>query len=310
MKINYYCYCVEDLDTREKYNFDIKPLVKTLTDWKTSIGIAGKIVRGGESLFLLPVSTNYYLFVQTKTNEVIKKIEKKPDSINASEIVNMLSTNESLGFASYVLFDQTRNLFAFSSRMYSPKVTAFQHFFNDVFMLLGLGRLSFVVEPMKDSMSKTNAMKLPFIGKTRLMVNKDHQLFDHIANMLVGQASDRDVIAEMEVIIKPSPRKNVSQSMARVLHNTQQTGLEGIIIRAKENVEDQLKDIYISSSGAIFDEVDSIEEGIVYSAMTTGLLDNQLLAQKVSDHERTIGYTNKVLNSLITYYDANNWPTL
>lgn len=310
MKINYYCYCIEDLDTREKYNFDIKPLIKTLTDWKTSIGISGRIVRGGESLFLIPVSRNYYLFVQTKTNEVIKKIEKKPDSINASEIVNMLSNNESLGFASYVLFDPIRNLFAFSSRMYSPKVTAFQHFFNDVFMSLGLGRLSFVVEPMKNSMSKNNAMTLPFIGKTRLMVNKDHQLFDHIANLLVGQASDRDVIAEMEVIIKPAPRKNVSQSMASVIHNTQQNGLEGIIIRAKENMEDQLKDIYISSSGAIFDEVDSIEEGIVYAVMANCLATNQLLAEKVSDHERTIGYTNKVLDSLLYYYDANNWPRI
>ncbi|MFA2944076.1 hypothetical protein KWE92_03995 [Acinetobacter pittii] len=310
MKINYYCYCVEDIETRDKYEFDIKPLIKTLTDWKTSINIAGKIVRGGESLFLLPVSKNYYLFVQTKTNEVIKKIEKKTDSINASEIVNMLNNNESLGFASYVLFDPVKNLFAFSSRMYSPKVTAFQHFFDDVFMLLGLGKLRFVVEPMKNSMSKTNAMTLPFIGRTRLMVNKHHDLFDHIANMLVGQASDRDVIEEMEVIIKPAPRKNVSQSMSRVINNTSQDGLEGIIIRAKENLEDQLKDVYISSSGAIFDEVNSIDEGIVYQKMADRLENNSLLADKVDEYEQTNSFAKTPLNSLIHYYDANNWPVI
>lgn len=174
------------METREKYRFDLEPLINTLTDWKTSINITGKIQRGGESLYLIPISTNYYLFVQTKKNEVIKKIEKKTDSINATEIVNMLSNNESLGFASYVLFDQVKNLFAFSSRMYSPKVTAFQHFFDDIFMLLGLGNLRFAVEPMKSSMSKSNAMTLPFIGRTRLMINKDHSLFGHIANMMIG----------------------------------------------------------------------------------------------------------------------------
>jgi hypothetical protein len=310
LKINYYCYCIEDIETREKYSFNLQPLINTLTDWKTSINITGKIQRGGESLYLIPISTNYYLFVQTKKNEVIKKIERKTDSINATEIVNMLNSNESLGFASYVLFDQNKNLFAFSSRMYSPKITAFQHFFDDIFMFLGLGKLRFAVEPMKSSMSKNNAMTLPFIGRTRLMINKDHSLFGHIANMMIGQASDREIIEEMEVIIKPAARKNASQSMSRVINNTEQTGLEGIIIRAKENVEDQLKDIYICSSGAIFDEVNSIEEGLVQQAMLDGLNSNQLLANKVDDYERSIGYTTKTLDSLIHYHNADNWPNL
>lgn len=310
MKINYYCYFIEDIETRDKYKFDIKPLITTLTDWKTSLAITGKIKRGGENLYLIPISSNYYLFVQTKTNEVIKKIEKKTDSINASEIVNMLGTNESLGFASYVLFDPAKNLFAFSSRMYSPKVTAFQHFFDDIFMFLGLGKLRFVVEPMKDSMSRNNAATLPFIGRTRLMVNKDHSVFGHITNMLVGQASDRDVIEEIEVIIKPAARKNVNQSMSRLIQNVDQQGLEGIIIRAKENMEDHLKDIYISSTGAIFDEVDSVEEGIVYQTMLDRLASNTLLIQKVNEHEQTIGYTTKNLDSLVHYYNANNWPNL
>lgn len=177
-------------------------------------------------------------------------------------------------------------------------------------MLLGLGALRFVVEPMKNSMSKSNAMTLPFIGRTRLMVNKHHDLFGHIANMLVGQASDRDVIEEMEVIIKPAPRKNVSQSMSRVINNTSQNGLEGIIIRAKENLEDQLKDVYISSSGAIFDEVNSIDEDIVYQKMADRLTNNLLLAEKVNEYEQTNSFARTPLNSLIHYYDANNWPVI
>lgn len=64
---------------------DINNFIKASTS-NEALPFAKQNRHSGENLYLLPVVSNFYLFVQTKDREIIKKIEKKDDEIKASEI--------------------------------------------------------------------------------------------------------------------------------------------------------------------------------------------------------------------------------
>lgn len=310
MKIHYYCYYIEDIETKEKYLFDIRPFVQAFTSWKKSLSIATKLTNGKEHLYLLPVRKNFYLFVQTKANDVIQMIETKEDSINTSELVENLEKDTTLGFASYVLFDNERNLFAFSSRLSSPRVNAFKNFFNDMFMLLNEGRLSFVTTKMTNSISKDKAANLQFIGRTEFKVNKDNSLFTHITDHLMKEISDLDMIETIEIIIKPALKQNIRQSIGSALHKVEQKGLEGIILKGKNEIDMPLRNFYITSSGGIFDEAESLNNDRIYQDMSKGLEENPLLPEKIKLYEQDIEFSDNDLNQLEFYCDPENWPTL
>lgn len=312
MKIHYYCYYVEDIETKEKYLFDIRPFLEAFTSWKKSLSIATKLTNGKEHLYLFPVQKNYFLFVQTKANDVIQMIETKADSINTSELAENLDKDKTLGFASYVLFDESKNLFAFSSRLSSPRVTAFKNFFNDMFMLLNEGRLHFVITQMKNSVTKSQATSLQFVGRTEVKVNKDNSLFNHIADHLMGETVDRDMIETIEVIIKPALKQNIRQSVGRAINRVEQTGLEGIVLKGKDAIDMPLRNYYITSTGGIFDEEDSLDSNTIRNSMSKGLKENELLHEKIKDYENDdeLNFSSLPLERLEHYYDAENWPSL
>ncbi len=268
------------------------------------------MTNGKEHLYLIPVKKNYYLFVQTKANDVIQLIETKADSINTSKIAENLNKDSTLGFASYVLFDEKRNLFAFSSRLSSPRATAFKNFFNDMFMLLNEGRLNFVITQMKNAVTKEQAANLQFIGRTELKINKDNSLFKHIADHLMGETADRDMIETIEVVIKPALKQNIRQSIGRAVNRVEQTGLEGIVLKGKDAIDKPLRNYYITSSGGIFDEEDSLDNNTIHDTMLKGFKENVLLEDKIHDYEKEIEFSSEPLKQLEVYYDPEKWPSL
>jgi len=307
MKINYYCYCVEDMSTRQKYLFDMKPFIHAMTSLPSS-NLTSRITYNGEHLYMLKSDRNFYLFVQTKSNEVIKKIQKIAGTVSASEIAALLGQDESIGFASYIYFDPHRLVFALAGRLSSPKVTAMQHFFDAIFMCLGLQNYRFVVEPMLQSTPRNVALNMRFLGKTRMMLNQQSVLFSAIADMFGGSANNREIIGEIEVIIKPKARENAKEFIESAINSAGLTGINGIIVRAKENLDDKLRDLYIDMSGAIFDEAASTDEGEVYAAMMYGLANNETLNEKVANHEQDTSFSREVLERISHFNVSDNWP--
>lgn len=312
MKINYYCHFIEHSDTEEQYLFDIKPFLKAFTNWETSIEIAKRLTRDGEHLYLLPVEgkKNYYLFVETKENDAIQKIKTSVASIDSSQIIDELQKEDStIGFASYIFFDQERNIFAFSSRQNSPRAEAFRNFMNDLFGKLGFGRLDFKIFQLKENIPKTSVANFPFIGRTTITVNKDSDLFEHLAEYLMGKSADRNAIETFEVTIKPTSRQNINDSVIRSINKVKQQGLEGIRLKAKRTIDNKepLKEYFINDSGAIFDEIDSLDTSIIFEYMSGFVKTNTAISTKIQEHESKYEFSSEPLTQLIDYYKPNKW---
>lgn len=78
---------------------------------------------------------------------------------------------------------------------------------------------------MKESIEKDAVSNLPFIGKTTITVNNDSELFDHIVDYLVGDSSDRKMIENIEITLKPQLRQNINDSSARAVRSVKNKGL-------------------------------------------------------------------------------------
>ena len=157
MKLNYFTYCFEKFEDKSQFRMEINDFIKSSTS-NEALPFAKQNRHSGENLYLLPVVNSFYLFVQTKDREIIKRIEKKDDEIKAYEIQSLLSKDESLGFASYVYFHPTLRVFGFASRVLSPKFTAFQMYINNLLVMLRIQDISFVVHPLKTEITKNQAI--------------------------------------------------------------------------------------------------------------------------------------------------------
>lgn len=311
LKINYYSHYIEHADTEKEYLFDIKPFLKAFTNWETSIEIAKRLTKKREHLYLLPVENkkNFYLFVETKENDAIQKIKTTSESINSSKIMEELEKDSTIGFASYIFFDETRNLFAFSSRQNSPRAESFRNFINDLFGQLGLGRLDFKISQLKEDISKEDATNLQFIGKTSIAVNSSSELYQHIADYLIGNSVDKKDIETIEVHFKPSSRQNINDSVGRAIRKIKREGLESIKLKAKEHVDEKeaLKDYFINDEGAIFNEIKTLDTAIIHQYMFDYINSNSLITTKIKEHEKKRNFTNDVLSELVEYYKIEKW---
>src|SRR5690242_12902305 len=122
MKVSYFGYVMRSHADLKDYFVDMTDFVKGFASWRNPRVKRG-FVYNGEQLFLLPAGTpSVFLFVQARDHEIIKKIEKS-SAISVSDIHSALQHDESIGFASYVLFE--RGWFGIGCRVLSPRVTAF-----------------------------------------------------------------------------------------------------------------------------------------------------------------------------------------
>jgi hypothetical protein len=308
VKLNYFTYCFERFDDKQQFRCNIREFIKASTS-PQALPFAKINKHSGENLYLLPVLAGLYLFVQTKDREIIKKIERKEDEIKAHEIQSLLTKDESLGFASYVYFHPTINVFGFASRVLSPKCTVFQTFINNLLLLLNIRDISFLIHPLKTQITKTEAMRFPFIGTTRILVNGNSSFGRSCKEFLLGSTNQNDleIIESFEIVIKPSARKPLTETVKHKLATLDDEGIKGIILRAKQNLEDNVKDFYIHQAGALYDEITNTEEEKIFTEIKEKLENNSELAEKVSEYEQEI---REGVNERITHFSQpNNWPT-
>lgn len=313
MKIYHYCYEIEDTNTLDVYPFDLKPFLKALTNWDTSIQIASNVVMTGDKIFLVPVDgiKNFYLFVSAKTNDAVQKIKKTADNIHASNILKELEEDTNIGFASYIFFDSDRNIFSFASRLGAPTAAGFKNFIHSVFSLLRIGGLEFKIEPIQECLEKEEASNLPVIGRTSITVNQDNELFKLIADYLIGNSVDRDLIEGIQVTLRPQLKQNIRDSAKNAINKLKIEGLESIRMQAKRIAEDEkkLKEYRIIEKGNITYEVKSFDTAIIFQEMNEAIK-STIIDKKYSEYKNNTEFCDKELQALIHFYDVENWRHL
>ena len=313
MKIYHYCYHIEDTNTQDIYPFDLKPFLKAFTNWDTSMQIASNVVMTGDKIFLVPVDgiKNFYLFVSAKTNDAVQKIKRTADNIHASNILKELEDDTNIGFASYIFFDPNRNIFSFASRLGAPTAAGFKNFIHNVLSRLNIGGLEFIIEPIQECLDKSEASNLPVIGRTSITVNKDNELFKLIADHLIGDSVDRDLIEGIQVTLKPELKQNIRDSAKNAINRLKIEGLEGIRMQAKRIAEDEkkLKEYRVIEKGNITHEVKSFDTAIIHKEMDDAIK-SSIVAKKYAEYGEETEFCDKELQALTHFYDVEKWRNL
>jgi len=308
LKLSYFTYCFERFDDKSQFRTSLRSFIKASTSLE-ALPFAKQNRHSGENLYLLPVLENFYLFVQTKDREIIKKIERSEKEIKAHEIQSLLSKDESLGFASYIYFHPDKDVFGFASRVLSPKVPVFQTFINNFFFMLNIRDISFLIHPLKTKLTKKQAMKLNFIGTTRIQIDGNSSTGREFKEFFLGSTNpnDMEIIESLEIIIKPAPRKPLTDTIKHKIMTLDDEGVKGIVLRAKQNLEDNIKDYYIHSAGGLYDEITNTEESKILDEIKAKIASNSELEVKVNEYEEEIP---ELLDHRISNFSkSDNWSS-
>lgn len=307
MRLNYFGYSVRKVADNSHYLMDLRQFLKAFSDY-SNMAFKNKFTHTGEQVYLLPVTNNFYLFVITRSDEIIKKVKSDNAGVSVNEIYNLLQTGENIGFASYLYVD--RYYFAFASKMLSPKSTVFANFVNNIFFELGITDYSFDVHPFLQQSTREQVLTMPFIGRSTIQINKDHSLGERFKEIFGATVQDFSDIESFEIVIKPKRGRDIKEAVTKALAVIPDNGLRSMVIKAKEELEGNLKDLYIISEGAISDIVDTTDERIILDRIRSKINDNTLLAEKVGEHERNNAFTQQNIESIARLFTITNWPAV
>ncbi|MBU2548369.1 MAG: hypothetical protein KKB20_08175, partial [Proteobacteria bacterium] len=234
MQLKYFVYYVYSESTGKHYFIDLRKFIKAFCKYDNPSFKAKFIYSNEENMYLFPVQSNLYIFVMTRDNDIIKTIDK--GKANYNEIYDKLQQNESLGFASYLLF--TDQLYAFASTTMGPKNNSFVSMVNDIFKSIGLDNYEFMSELLRQKTTKAEILKLPVIGRTVIEVSRNHKMFDKLSGMF---GKDHE-IKSFEVIIKPLIKGEITKAVKHYVRNEFDEQETKFRVKAKADIDDAFSD--------------------------------------------------------------------
>lgn len=307
MQVHYYSYCFQDTLTHENKLFNFLNFIES-SCLTTKKYITNNIKYLDENLYLIRVSKNFYLFIQTKNSEIVRAIQNNSINIQATDIAEKLNADESLGFASYVYIDGNKPLFSFGAKVLSPNITAFSFYVSQLLISLGIRDYKFCLNPIKSQLSKDDVHKLNFIGRTTIQINSEGSTLKEIMNALNGnpQQINLEEIEGLEITLKPKRRKDINNQLACIISNVADKELEKIKIRARANLEDGLADYYYSKDGLVSDFCGEETDALIEQKMKNLIENNSVVSNKVEKYIG-VGYEQLENHSLVEFSTVDNW---
>lgn len=302
MKINYFAYCFEHAQTRERVLFDLRDFMKgfcSLDDPNFKNGFKFH----DENLYLFPNVEDVFLFLVTRSGEVIQKINS--ENLSVSEISSLFSENEKLGFASYIIMDKDH--FGFASKMWSPKVDIFANYINQLLVSLGIKDWMFIPHSLLYQATKDNAIKLPYIGKTVIEMDKSNSFMKDLFGAFGISGEDTVDFGSIELMIKPVPRKNIKPTVKKFLQNISDEGVQKMMLKAKDETMSSLTDIYIVGQGAISDRVSNTRVEKIPDLMYEKKTQNELLSQKLAEYLENGNLQECIIEAIAPFNSPDCW---
>lgn len=304
MRLNYFGYHLENIRTSKKYLFDMRNFIRIFCSID-NVEFKNSFTYGDEHLYLFPASRDIYLFVMTRSKEVIKKINTNTLSVN--EIYDLLEQGEQLGFTSYVYFQQ--NFIGFASTMFAPKITAFTNLIDTIFEKLGIENYKFITEVFIHQATKEEILRLPFIGRTTIKIDKENNFATDILNTMGVTIEDTSELNSFEIVITPKSRKNIKPIVKKFITNIESQGLEKFIVKAKDELQDNLIDLYLVGKGAISELINTRDEHAIYEHIINKTENNPVLSQKIEEFTSNETFSETIPHDILRHNDANAWPT-
>ena len=122
------------------------------------------------------------------------------------------------------------------------------------------------------------------------------------------ETEDTEDISSFEMIIKPKKRKNIERAIKAFVRHMPDEGIDKLIIRAKEEIDGQITDLYLAGMGAISDSIDRRDEGGLEDALRLKITGNPLLGDKVREFISNDEFNQTDLNDILHFGDPASWP--
>ncbi len=302
MKLNYFGYHIEKTEDNMSYLYDIRALIRTFCNLD-SVTFKNSFQYNNEQIYLFPAAQDIYLFVMTRSNEVIKKINT--NDLNVNEIYELLDQGEQLGFASYVYIQN--NFLGFASTFLAPKIPALVHLIDEIFRKVDLGHYRFIAQALLHQASKEEVLQLPFLGRTTIEIEKENSMAADILNFVGGNADDVGEVESFEIVIKPKKRKNIQPIVKKFVNSIPDDGLGKLIIKAKDELQDHLTDLYLVGKGAISETINTREENAIYEHIVNKTNNNMHLELKVEEFSNDERFTEATPEDINSFIDVNSW---
>ncbi len=304
MKINYFGYCFTHEATSRRVLLDIRPFLKAFCRLD-AVQFKNNFRYQDENLYLIRQTDDVYLFLTTRSNELIRKINT--ENITIGEINALLGDAEAIGFASYIIIKE--HFIGFGATQLAPKVDVFSLFMNNLLESLGIVDWKFLPQAFMKSATKEEAMNMPFIGKTTIEISRENSFFQDILHTVSVDPSDTFDLESFEITIKPRSRRNIKTTVNKFLDRIPDAGMQKLIVKAKEEGMSQLLDLYLVGSGAICDYVDKKQEPRIIANMQSKIESNRYLREKVEDYTSDENFSQIDIDVIIRFNSDNTWTT-
>lgn len=302
MRLAYYGYGFKHIQSSANHAVGLDQFLSAFCAYQ-NIEFKNSFSAGADKQFLLRHGPGLYLFLQTRDDELIKKIET--ESLTVHEVVDDLGQTEHLGFASYVYV--TGNMLAYASTAMAPKVKAFGDFINRIILALGVSDHVFVLWPFLKQITQQEALECNFIGRTSFEVSKDSTLVSAFAEFFGASVEDFDDVGSIVVTIKPQGRRDISIPVKQVIRQVPQTGLQKFTIRAKDDLHGALVDHYLTGKGAVYDEIDIRKENMLVERIADKIEANRDLREALREYEHSENYSQAGAGFVFDYSNVDSW---
>lgn len=302
MRVNYHGYFLIEAQTGRRILFDLRPFLSAFCRYATAEH-KNSFRYTDEHAYLFHQVGDLYVFVVTRSKEIIKRVNTT--SIGIEDIQSILAQGEHLGFASYMMLKQ--HVFAFGSTVLAPRFNAFTEFVDELLRSVGLGHYQMGVEPLLYQATKSDVLKMGFVGQTSMQVSTDNSIGRQLLNVFNVPDANADLIDSFDIVIRPKKRENIKPAVRSVLDAVPDDGLNRMLVKAKMEARGHLADLYLAGRGQIADVIRTKDEGKIQQQLEAKMQENVTLHQKVQEFEQNDAYEKADLDDVSRYSAAAPW---
>lgn len=307
MRLSYFTYSIQRHSDNTRFLFDIRPFLKAFTlfdnkDFKNSLK------RGKEFLYLDSMGNNFFIFIMTRQNEIIKKI--KSSDLTVSEIRDLLASDEQLGFAAYLYVG--KSYLAFSSTVMAPRVASFPVFMDKIFQSVGLKDYSFIIHPLLLETDYADAVTMSFLGKANIQLLRANSTFEKIlASMGVDvDGMNFSNIESLELVVRPARGENIKAPLKTIIENLPKTNVKKFVVKAKKEEADRAMDLFLAGSGILSDSIKKGSDSEIMTEITKRISENIVLKEKVAEHEADDAFRKTEPEAFMGLHNVDSWAGL
>lgn len=275
MRLSYYGYYLTHKINYGKHLVNLSEFILSFAECENA-NLKGRLVHNSENIYLQKLAGNVCVFAMTRDAEKLKKIDTSNMSI--TELAHLLGQDERLGFASYIILKE--NFFGFASSSLSPKFDAFCSVINSLLSYTGNGAWDFCVRPLVHQATRDEAVKMNYIGKTTIEVRRENSLAQDILNV-INAGSDSDELDSLEITLKPKKGRSIKPAVTHLLASTSDEGIEKLVMKAKNEANSAMLDLYVVGRGVISDNLGNHDESVISDIMECKIRDNENLREQL-----------------------------